>query len=481
MHTIFVGDRRPSNRALVLSNCEWKRLGKLLTKKADEAAAVQEMKRVKEERRALSERLAKSWDTTVLNKRRKQLEQRKQLLAGIEAKQVKRDEQMNREILERRETILEKARLHKWAEKDSTKTLTSELRKTEVLRERAMQMQFNESEKQKALEEERSMAEAQKKETEQYEKHKLEQKLKEAQEKEANKKLFMEEARISEIKKREEENKRSEEEQAELRRIAKEIEEEKEQNKAKLQSSKESMMKNLNDSREIAAKKKQMEQLVERDEDMVIAILAEANKRIARTRKLKEIEIARAKQAVLEKIKEKVRAKQAKMGERAEMAFLNAVDEQERRYRREEAEKRAVVKKRAEEMEEQMKVMDQERRKEQERLALSFQWERQRREREMEVLKESDLAKKRAEHEAKKKFREYLDLQSSNNRAASEANKMVDFERYQELLRTWRQDDREFNAYAKEVLENCKEMGRPVEPILRAIKNVTIIQLQLSW
>lgn len=51
------------------------------------------------------------------------------------------------------------------------------------------------------------------------------------------------------------------------------------------------MLKNLNDNREIIEKKNQIRQMEEKKENMVIAIMEESKKKIAKTRKLKEIEV----------------------------------------------------------------------------------------------------------------------------------------------------------------------------------------------
>lgn len=52
----------------------------------------------------------------------------------IEAKQLKRDAILKLEILERRNKIIEMARLKKWSERDSTKALTRAVHKIEVWR-----------------------------------------------------------------------------------------------------------------------------------------------------------------------------------------------------------------------------------------------------------------------------------------------------------------------------------------------------------
>lgn len=66
MEIVYVGDRNPSNRALLISNKEWKRLRKILTKKKDEAVEAEASKRLKEMRRETSKQMVDSWDNTEL-------------------------------------------------------------------------------------------------------------------------------------------------------------------------------------------------------------------------------------------------------------------------------------------------------------------------------------------------------------------------------------------------------------------------------
>jgi len=53
----------------------------------------------------------------------------------------------------------------------------------------------------------------------------------------------------------------------------------------------ESMLKNLNDNREIIRKNNELRQLEEQEEKMTVAIMYEAKKGIAKIIKLKEIEV----------------------------------------------------------------------------------------------------------------------------------------------------------------------------------------------
>lgn len=60
------------------------------------------------------------------------MEAKKKLMADVEAAHLKRDEERRLEVLEHRNMIIEKARLNKWSEKDSTKTLSSRVQMIEA-------------------------------------------------------------------------------------------------------------------------------------------------------------------------------------------------------------------------------------------------------------------------------------------------------------------------------------------------------------
>lgn len=66
MEIVYVGDRNPNNRALLISNEEWKRLGKILTKKIDDMNSVEASKRLKNIRREISQKMVDDWDNTEL-------------------------------------------------------------------------------------------------------------------------------------------------------------------------------------------------------------------------------------------------------------------------------------------------------------------------------------------------------------------------------------------------------------------------------
>lgn len=66
MEIVYVGNRNPSNRALLISNEEWKRLGKILTKKIDDMDSMEASKRLKDMRREISQKMVNGWNNTEL-------------------------------------------------------------------------------------------------------------------------------------------------------------------------------------------------------------------------------------------------------------------------------------------------------------------------------------------------------------------------------------------------------------------------------
>jgi len=84
------------------------------------------------------------------------------------------------------------------------------------------------------------------------------------------------------------------------------------------------------------------------------------------------------------------------------------------RYQREELKKKNLMKKREEDFEDSKKILDEENKKEKERLTLSHQWELERRLRETEMLCSLEESHKQAKTREIKNFRENLNLQRVN-------------------------------------------------------------------
>lgn len=64
MEIVYFGDRNARNRALLVSNKEWTRLGKILTEKAAKVDALETC--LSRRRRETSKKMANDWDNTEL-------------------------------------------------------------------------------------------------------------------------------------------------------------------------------------------------------------------------------------------------------------------------------------------------------------------------------------------------------------------------------------------------------------------------------
>ncbi|CAI6376141.1 unnamed protein product [Macrosiphum euphorbiae] len=258
-----------------------------------------------------------------------------------------------------------------------------------------------------------------------------------------------------------------EEGKAELQRIANEIEEDREKKKAKALATRENLINHLNENRKIVAENIKLRQLEDQEENLVLSIMAEAKKKIAKTRKLKEIEILKEKQKLLEKMVETANTGQDK----EEVSFQNAVEEKERKYQREELKNKGLIKNREEDFEASKKILDEENRKEKERLTLSHQWELERRLRETEMLCLLEESSKQAKTRETNCFRKNLNLQCDNNRAATRANKRVSVEKYNAQLKLLKQQDEEFMTHTKNMITKYKKAGISVIPLMKAIED----------
>ncbi|XP_029341207.1 uncharacterized protein LOC103307923 [Acyrthosiphon pisum] len=101
--------------------------------------------------------------------------------------------------------------------------------------------------------------------------------------------------------------------------------------------------------------------------------------------------------------------------------FQNSVAEKERKYQREKLKNKDLIKNREEDFKDSKKILDDENRKEKERLTLSHQWELERRLRETEMLCLLEESRKQAKTRKNYCFRKNLNLQRDNNRAATRA------------------------------------------------------------
>lgn len=94
--------------------------------------------------------------------------------------------------------------------------------------------------------------------------------------------------------------------------------------------------------------------------------------------------------------------------------FFNKLNKLLFRYQSEELKNKSLIKKREEDFENCRKILDEESRKEKERLALSHQWELERRLRETEILCLLEESRKQAKTREIHSFRKNLNIQRVN-------------------------------------------------------------------
>ncbi|KAE9541124.1 hypothetical protein AGLY_004369 [Aphis glycines] len=303
-----------------------------------------------------------------------------------------------------------------------------------VLRERNLQIIFNKAERAKELEANRLLKIEQNLDAERYKKDRWEQKMKQAETKKANADFFLKELKKREDIKRDDDIELKEKGKAELRRIANEIKKDNENKRAKVLATRENVINHLNENRKIVDENNKQRQLKDQEENVIVSIMADAKKKMAKTRKLKEIEILKGKQTLLEKMIETSKKKNNyNNNKNNEIALQNYEEEElkfENVYQREEHEKNDLKKKREKDFEDNKKMLDEEMKKEKERLTLSHEWELERRLRETEMLRSLEESQRLEKNRKINSFRENLNLQCENNRAATRANKQVDLEQY---------------------------------------------------
>ncbi|XP_008184806.3 trichohyalin-like [Acyrthosiphon pisum] len=471
MEIVYIGHRNPSNRALLISNKEWKRLGKILTKKIDEEEAVETSKRLKEMRRETSKKMVDGWDNTELNKTKKLLEQKRKALSELEAKRQQRDEEMKREAQEARNRIIEKACKLKFEERDATKTFYRALQHSEVFKERAIQLKFNEAERERKMQKDLETAQEQNKEAERYRKHRVDEKQKNNELKRSKAEILLKELKERGDKRSDEQTAERESGKVELQKIAEEIKEAREKAAAEARLAKEKLQKDIEDNRIMITSGDDVRETEEWEEDMVTTIMAETKKTLARARRLKEIELVEVKQLALEEMRTKSAAWPTKQNGWAESDVLDAVEAQEKRYREVERRNRELANKRIEHVEIGNRLWEEEICRRRELSAQDLRSEMHRREREKRLLTEFADLRARTRTENANRFREQLEKQCNDKRIALLANRQADIDRHAAFERQWQREDEEFIAYTKNVIEKKILVGNPVVPLLKTVKD----------
>ncbi|XP_025419505.1 vicilin-like seed storage protein At2g18540 [Sipha flava] len=471
MEIVYVGDRNSKNRALLISNEEWKRLGKILTKKLDEVDAIDASKRLKEKRREISKKMVEGWDNTKLNKTKKLLEQKRKALSELEAQRQQRDKEMKHEAIETRNKIIEKAKKQKFEERDAVKAFNRALQNSEVFKERAIQINFNKSERKKRIDNDLMIAQKQNREAEQYIRDQINEKDKNKQIKKDSAKILLKELKDREKKRHEEELTLHKLGKEKLQEIAREIEEIRNKNIVDVQIAKEKLQKDIEDNRELISINNKMKQIEEDEEEMVTAIMAETKKILARKRIQKEIELTEVKQLALEEMRMRVAALPMKDKGWAESDVRSAIEKQEQRYQNGRLEKKEIAKKKIEHDQSGKKLWEEEISRRREQLFQDSGREMERRERERRLLVEYGELHKFTQIKNANEIRKNLDKQCNDKKLALMADRQADINRYKAFEQQWHEEDKEFLAYTENMIELKKQAGNPTVPLLKTVNN----------
>uniref|UniRef100_A0A1B6M949 Trichohyalin-plectin-homology domain-containing protein n=1 Tax=Graphocephala atropunctata TaxID=36148 RepID=A0A1B6M949_9HEMI len=289
-----LNDIKPSERkrALLVSKNEWCKFGEHLVRDQRVLEAVDREREEVENRKLQSKEMAKTWDNTILNIRRRRIENRRQQIAQLEKDRRKRFLEMRQEEADSKKRIIEEAQQILRRDKDNSKSLISALKFSEVLREREEQIKFEKKLQEIENERERAYAEKLKADAENY---KLE--LEQEKEKEINKKRkFNKEVRkeMAELVKRtqDEEMMEKELEAQDNIRIMEEIKTVLESEKQEKERKRQLVMNDVVENRRLIAEYEAQCKREQEEEEAAIHIHAATKKRIAKIKKQKEREEA---------------------------------------------------------------------------------------------------------------------------------------------------------------------------------------------
>ncbi|XP_050055151.1 trichohyalin isoform X4 [Aphis gossypii] len=366
------------------------------------------------------------------------------------------------------------------------------LLKLNVFKERAIQLKFNEAEREKRMQKDLETAQEQNKEAERYKKHRADEKQKDNELKRSKAEILLKELKERGDKRNEEQIASRESGKAELQKLAEEIEEARIKAAAEARVAKEKLQKDIADNRIMITRQNDIREMEEWEEDMVTTIMAETKKTLARARRLKEIELVEVKQLALEEMRMKSAAWPTKRNGWSESDVQDAIETQEkrqrssfvigflflalipstyRRYREGERKKRELANRKIKHVEIGKKLWEEEICRRREQSEQDLRSEMYRREREKRLLTEFVDLRRRMQFENAKQFREELDKQCDDKRITLMANRQADIDRHEAFERQWQREDEEFLKYAKNVIEKKKLVGNPVAPLLNTVKD----------
>ncbi|XP_054268773.1 cilia- and flagella- associated protein 210-like [Macrosteles quadrilineatus] len=467
-----LNDTKPSERkrALLVSKQEWDKFGDHLVRKHRIAEEKEREKEDLENRKMASKEMAKTWDNTIINIRKRRIEKHRNQIAQLEKDRRRRFLEMRKEEEDNKKRVIEEARRLLRQEKDNAKSLISALRFSEVLREREEQIKFEKKLQNIENEREKEYAAKLKSDAEEYKlelQNEKEQKYKKMAE--LNKEVRKE---MAEFIKRKEELQQSEIE-LEIQdnmRVLEEIKEIEENEKKEKERKKQIIIADILENRKMIAEFEAQCKLEREEEEAAIHIHAETKKRIAKIKKEKEKDEAKANQMRREKISAAVAAKAADKETEENRIIQKAVAEREAREKELIEKKKIYQQQLVDELNEERKhqlVFEEEKKyQEKELLKLSMM----QRLKNDEVNAEFTQQMRKDKKDKFKSNRNTWDKQCEEIKAVRAAERAEDVDAVARAVECWNLDDKHFLEYAENVLEESKSKNRLLLPMQRYIE-----------
>ncbi|VVC38035.1 Hypothetical protein CINCED_3A011215 [Cinara cedri] len=315
------------------------------------------------------------------------------------------------------------------------------------------------------------IAQEQNSDAEQYRKNQMNEKQKNNELKKTKAELLLKELKERETNRRDEDVALFESDKMELQKITDEIEEYQKNIKAEARTAREKLQKVIADNQESTSRYNEIRRVEEQEEAMMTAIVAETKRTLAGMRRLKEIELMKAKQLALEAMRTKVAVWPKKESGWTETDMQNAVETKEKRYQDGLAEKKEWAKKRTDYMDDGKRLWVKETARQQRQLAQDHELEAKRLEREKRLLIEFAKLREKTQIETINQIRSQLDQQCNDKTAAVLADRQTDINHHKMIEQLWFEEDKEFVTYARNIIEKKKLDGNPIKPLLKTVND----------
>ncbi|XP_076439715.1 cilia- and flagella- associated protein 210-like [Babylonia areolata] len=453
----------------VLSKGEWDRIERELNRRQIEEERVKRIRAEQEEQKQKAKEIVKSWGNTLAGQRQHKLVARKQREEKEEAERHQTDiEEAQYQAIQRRAAI-DKAKTLQYYQTDRVKGFHSALKLSEVLKERDAQVELNAL---KAKAKENEDLEWLQKAQRDYEDSIMRdqaaavKRMKAADENRAFLQVQIgEHVRVQEKLKAEDVA-----EGDELKKLAVAYEQEKERLEAIRREERRQMMRDNQQQIQDVQKMKQLKEVQEEEENEECRVFAAAKRKMTRLRAEKEKEMYIHKQQKLDKIRVKLAAQMKEAIDNEDELIERALQEREVKFVAEEKEKEAKLQKllkeqaaqRARQMVEEEEKRKAARREELEHIQLRKAAD--------EVFRRNEMEKAERSHEESQKRVQFL-FRQMEERSQVESKIMKDqlaLDKANEDL--IKQEEQQFQEYAKKVISHCEQKGLNVYPLKQAAK-----------